>query len=192
MLAKTYKEVDRQLNLWKETERHSNELIQSLTSPLEQLHACEKACFTRSPLDDFEGLKEKLQYKLLKQTEYIMTKLQENLNTFKTVSKKMSTLWSSSLEVYTLHSSFLPMSVVCEGTPTRPSIADLLEWLSDLERIHNELYEDKVDILGRITYMAPLANVHKAVREWCSTHDRHAHKIRDIMEQVGVFLANRT
>ena len=78
-LAKSFKEVDRQLNLWKETERHSSELIQSLTSPLEQLHACEKSCFTRSTLGDFEGLKEKLQYKLLKQTESIMTKLQEDL-----------------------------------------------------------------------------------------------------------------
>ena len=32
------------------------------------------------------------------------------------------------------------MSVVCEGTPTQPSIADLLEWLADLERIHSEVY----------------------------------------------------
>ena len=36
------------------------------------------------------------------------------------------------------------MSVVCEGSPTQPSIADLLEWLSDLERIHNELYPKKL------------------------------------------------
>lgn len=35
---------------------------------------------------------------------------------------------------------FLPMSVVCKGTSTQPSIADLLEWLSDLQRIHSELY----------------------------------------------------
>ena len=34
----------------------------------------------------------------------------------------------------------LPMTLVCEGTSTRPSIADLLEWLSDLERIYSELY----------------------------------------------------
>ncbi|KAJ7372223.1 hypothetical protein OS493_019667 [Desmophyllum pertusum] len=121
-----------------------------------------------------------------------MTKLQEDMNTFKSVSKKMSTLWASSLEVYTLHSSFLPMTVVCEGTSTQPSIAELLEWLSDLEIIHSELYEDKVDILGRITYKTPLANVHKAVREWGSTQDRHAHKIRDIMEQVAVFLASKS
>ena len=32
------------------------------------------------------------------------------------------------------------MTMVCEGTSTQPSIADLLEWLSDLERIHCELY----------------------------------------------------
>ena len=78
-LAKSYKEVERQLNLWKETERHSSELIHSLTSPLEQLHSCERTCFERSPLGNFDGLKEKLQYKLLKQTECIMEKLQEHL-----------------------------------------------------------------------------------------------------------------
>lgn len=104
----------------------------------------------------------------------------------------MSTHWSSSLQVYTLHSGSLPMTLVCEGTSTRPSIADLLEWLSDLERIHSELYEEKVDILGRITYIAPMAIVCKAVRDWVSSQHRHAHKIRDIMEQVAVFLANRT
>lgn len=78
-LAKSYEEVNRLLNLWNETERVSSELIQSLTSQLEQLHSCEKACFKRPPLGDFEGLKEKLQYKLLKQTEIIMTKLQDDM-----------------------------------------------------------------------------------------------------------------
>jgi len=78
-LAKSYEEIGRLLNLWNETDRHSNELIQSLASPMEQLHSCEKACFKRPPLGDFEGLKEKLQYKLLKQTEIIMAKLQDDM-----------------------------------------------------------------------------------------------------------------
>ena len=78
-LSKSYEDIDKLLNLWNETDRHSNELIQSLTSPLEQLHSCEKACFKRSPLGDFEGLKEKLKYKLLKQTEIIMAKLQDDM-----------------------------------------------------------------------------------------------------------------
>lgn len=191
-LSKSYEDIERLLNLWTETDRHSNELIQSLTSPLEQLHSCEKACFKRSPLVDFDGLKEKLQHKLLKQTEIIMAKLQDDMNTFKIISKKMSTHWSSSLQVYTLYSGSLPMTMVCEGTPTQPSIADLLEWLNDLERIHRELYEGKIEILGRITYITPMENVYTAMKEWASTQNRHAHKIRDIMEQVAVFLANRT
>ena len=78
-LSKSYEDIERLLNLWNETDRHSNELIQSLTSPLEQLHSCEKACFKRSPLVDFDGLKEKLQHKLLKQTEIIMAKLQDDM-----------------------------------------------------------------------------------------------------------------
>ena len=78
-LAKSYEEIGRLLHLWNETDRHSNELIQSLTSPLEQLHSCEKACFKRPPLGDFEGLKEKLQCKLLKQTETIMAKVQDDM-----------------------------------------------------------------------------------------------------------------
>lgn len=190
-LAKSYREVEQLLNLWKETDCHSIGLIQSLKSPLEQLHSCEKANFSSSPLGDFENLRQKLQYKLLKQTECVMTKLQQNLDSFQSVAKKMLTLWSSSFQVYTLHSSFLPMSVVCKGTSTQPSIADLLEWLSDLQRIHRELYEEKADIFGRITYSAPMEDVGKAIREWSSTQDRHAYKIRDIMEQVAVFLSNR-
>ena len=78
-IAKTYKEVERQLNLWKETDRHSTEQIQSLRSPLEQLHSCEKDNFSDSPLSNYEGLKQKLQFKLLKQTECIMAKLQQDL-----------------------------------------------------------------------------------------------------------------
>lgn len=78
-IAKTYKEVERQLNLWKETDRHSTEQIKSLRSPLEQLHSCEKANFNDSPLNNYERLKQKLQFKLLKQTECIMAKLQQDL-----------------------------------------------------------------------------------------------------------------
>lgn len=60
-----------------------------------------------------------------------------------------------------------------------------------MNRIHYELYQDKVDILGRITYTAPMTNVYKAIREWTSIQDRNAYKIRDIMEPVAVFLASR-
>lgn len=78
-IVKSYREVERQLKLWNETDRHSTEQIQLLRSPLEQLDSCEKANFMSSPLGDFDGLKQKLQYKLLKQTECIMKKLQEDL-----------------------------------------------------------------------------------------------------------------
>lgn len=37
--------------------------------------------------------------------------------------------------------------------------------------------------------MAPTANVHKAVREWCSTQDRHAHKIRGKKKKLTIFIA---
>lgn len=53
-------------------------------------------------------------------------------------------------------------------------------------------YEEKTDILSKITYTTAMVDVHKAVADWTSTQGRHAHKIRDIMEQVAVFLANRT
>ena len=78
-LSKSYKEVERQLILWKDTDRHSLGLIQSLWSPLEQLHACEGNSFMKSPLCEFEGLKMRLQHKLLKQVECIMKGLQEDL-----------------------------------------------------------------------------------------------------------------
>lgn len=190
-IAKSYNEVDRQLNLWKETNLRSTELIHTLRSPLDQLHSCAKVNFKGSPLGDFVDLKQKLEYKLLKQTESILAKLHVDLETFQRIAKKMSILWSSCLDVYTSLSSSLPISVVCEGTPTQPSISDLLEWLNDLERIHWELYEEKADIFSRLTYTASMVNIDNAIKDWGSMKNRHAHEIRDIMEQVAVFLESR-
>lgn len=78
-LEKSYREVEKQLNLWKDTQRHCTELIQSLTSPMEQLRSCAKTSFERSPLCDFEGLREKLQHKLLKRIESVMEKIQGDM-----------------------------------------------------------------------------------------------------------------
>lgn len=58
--------------------------------------------------------------------------------------------------------------------------------------MHFSRYEEKTDILSKITYTTTMVDVHKAVGDWTSTQGRHANKIRDIMEQVAVFLANRT
>ncbi|XP_074627293.1 AFG2-interacting ribosome maturation factor-like isoform X2 [Acropora palmata] len=190
-IAKSYNELERQLNLWRETDCHSGELIQSLRSPLDQLHTCERVNFENSSLADFKDLKRKLEYKLLKQTECILAKLHLDLETFQSVAKKISALWSSCFEVYSSSASSLSMSVVCEGTPTQPPISDLLEWLSDLDRMHLELYEEKAAIYSRLTYTASMAKIDKAIKDWRSTKNWHANEIRDIMEQVAVFLASR-
>ena len=55
-------------------------------------------------------------------------------------SLKVHNLKKLRIDRFFRFSGALPMSVVCDGSPTQPSIADLLEWLNDLERIHNELY----------------------------------------------------
>ena len=47
--------------------------------PLDQLHTCERVNFENSSLADFKDLKQKLEYKLLKQTECILAKLHLDL-----------------------------------------------------------------------------------------------------------------
>ena len=79
-IEKSYNELERQLiNLWGETDCHSDELIQSLRSLLDQLHTCERVNFENSSLANFKDLKQKLEYKLLKQTECILAKLHHHL-----------------------------------------------------------------------------------------------------------------
>jgi len=78
-IAKSYNELEWQLNLWRETDCLSDELIQSLRGPLDQLHTCERVNFENSSLADFKDLKQKLEYKLLKQTECILAKLHLDL-----------------------------------------------------------------------------------------------------------------
>ena len=64
---------------WRETDCHSDKLIQSLRGLLDQLHICERVNFENSSLVDFKDLKLKLEYKLLKQTECILAKLHLDL-----------------------------------------------------------------------------------------------------------------
>ena len=73
------------------------------------------------------------------QTHLFFPQNQKQLLSFFFYSRFMSHLPTINIDCYCLV-GFLPMSVVCKGTSTRPSIADLLEWLSDLQRIHSELY----------------------------------------------------
>ena len=44
--------------------------------------------------------------------------------------------------------------------------------------MHLSRYEEKTDILSKITYTTTMVDVHKAVGDWTSTQGRHAHKIR--------------
>ncbi|KAK2566088.1 hypothetical protein P5673_010426 [Acropora cervicornis] len=67
-IAKSYNELE-------ETDCLSDELIQSLRGPLDQLHTCERVNFENSSLADFKDLKQKLEYKLLKQTEFFVAVL---------------------------------------------------------------------------------------------------------------------
>lgn len=43
---------------------------------------------------------------------------------------------------------------------------------------HLSRYEEKNDMLSKITYTTTMVDVHKAVGDWTSTQGRHAHKIR--------------
>ena len=51
------------------------------------------------------------------------------------------------------------MSVVCEGTGTQPSIADLLEGLCDLNRIHSGLYPFNVLLWHHVFFLVAQSNL---------------------------------
>ncbi|KAK3734007.1 hypothetical protein QZH41_009853, partial [Actinostola sp. cb2023] len=145
---------------------------------LEQLTACEKVSFTKEPLAEFEDLEEKLKYKIVKAIESLMVKLHNEMSILRDVSKRISEYRRSSFQVYSQHAMqgrTLSLEETSQGSPTCPSIAELLEWLTDIDRAYSELHEEKLEILEHISYEDPLAS-QEVLRGWKSVIVKKKHQ----------------
>ncbi|EPY79820.1 hypothetical protein CB1_000884048 [Camelus ferus] len=134
-LRKCFPVVEEQQGLWQSTLRDCPPLLTSLSNLAEQLQAAQNLRFEDVPsLRAFPDLKERLKRKQLAAGDIVLDKLWERLDALLKVRDVVSSHVERVLQIYEQHADALGVDAVLQASATSPSVAEMLEWLQDIER----------------------------------------------------------
>ncbi|XP_039707015.1 AFG2-interacting ribosome maturation factor isoform X1 [Pteropus medius] len=155
-LKKCFPVVEEQQGSWQSTLRDCQPLLTSLSNLAEQLQAAQNLRFEDVPsLRSFPDLKERLRRKQLEAGDIVLDKLEENLAALLKVRDTVSSHVEQVLQIYEQHADMISIDAVLQASVVSPSVADMLEWLQDIERHYrsSKVPEEKVppvlDPVGR-------------------------------------------
>ncbi|XP_045376276.1 AFG2-interacting ribosome maturation factor isoform X2 [Camelus bactrianus] len=156
-LRKCFPVVEEQQGLWQSTLRDCPPLLTSLSNLAEQLQAAQNLRFEDVPsLRAFPDLKERLKRKQLAAGDIVLDKLWERLDALLKVRDVVSSHVERVLQIYEQHADALGVDAVLQASATSPSVAEMLEWLQDIERHYrnSKVPEEEVppvlDRVGRL------------------------------------------
>ncbi|XP_033623118.1 uncharacterized protein C1orf109 homolog isoform X2 [Fukomys damarensis] len=134
-LKKCFPVVEEQQGLWQSTLQDCQPLLSSLSNLAEQLQAAGNLRFEDVPaLRDFPDLQERLRRKQLEAGDTVLDKLEEKLDTLLSVRDTVSSHVERVFQTYEQHAGAVGIDAVLRPSVVSPSVADMLEWLQDIER----------------------------------------------------------
>ncbi|XP_062890036.1 AFG2-interacting ribosome maturation factor [Mobula hypostoma] len=190
-LEKCFQVIEKQQSLWDSTLVECTPLLSSLSNLAEQLQACNKVDFRNTPFREFPDLKHRLKYKLTQAVEINLEKLGEKMNVLQRVCDTTSNHVSTCFQMYELHADTIGLAAVLERSSLDPSVADMLEWLQDIERFYkNQLLAKKI-LLQNINY-DKLPNIQALPQSWNKTEEQMDQDlVRDTLLKVAFFMESR-
>ncbi|KAI5139397.1 ribosome biogenesis protein C1orf109 homolog isoform X2 [Manis pentadactyla] len=188
-LKKCFPVVEEQQGLWLSTLRDCQPLLASLGNLAEQLQAAHNLRFEDVPsLRAFPDLKERLRRKQLEAGDTVLDKLGERLNTLLKVRDTVSSHVERVLQIYEQHADTVGIDAVLQASVVSPSVADMLEWLQDMERHYRNSYLKRKYLLSSIQW-GDLANIQALPKAWDQLpEDEHQELVQDILLNVSFFL----
>ncbi|XP_036035757.1 uncharacterized protein C1orf109 homolog [Onychomys torridus] len=189
VLRKCFPVVEQQQNLWQSTLRDCSPLLSSLSNLAEQLQAVQSLRFEDVPaLRPFPDLEERLRRKQLEAGDIVLDKLAERLATLLKVRDTISGHVEQVFQTYEQHSAALDMDAVLRPSVVSPSVADMLEWLQDIDRHYRSSYLKRKYLLSSI-HWGDLANVQALPKAWDQiSEDECQTLVPDILVSVSFFL----
>ncbi|XP_037005427.2 ribosome biogenesis protein C1orf109 homolog isoform X3 [Artibeus jamaicensis] len=134
-LKKCFPVVEEQQGLWRGALMDCQPLLASLSNLAEQLQAAQGVRFEEVPsLRAFPDLKERLRRKQLEAGDTVLDKLGEKLAVLLKVRDTVSSHVEQVLQVYEKHADAISIEAVLQASVVSPSVAEMLEWLQDIER----------------------------------------------------------
>lgn len=188
-LRKCFPVVEEQQGLWQSALRECPPLLASLSNLAEQLQAAQNLRFEDVPsLRAFPDLKERLRRKQLAAGDTILDKLGERLATLLKVRDVVSSHVERVLQIYEQHADTIGLDAVLQASAASPSVAEMLEWLQDIERHYRNSYLKRKYLLSSIQW-EDLGNIQALPRAWDRiSEDEHPDLVRDVLLNVSFFL----
>ncbi|XP_008585473.1 PREDICTED: uncharacterized protein C1orf109 homolog isoform X2 [Galeopterus variegatus] len=188
-LRKCFPVVEEQQGLWQSTLRACQPLLASLSNLAEQLQAAQNLRFEDVPsLRAFPDLQERLRRKQLAAGDTVLDKLGERLATLLKVRDTVSSHVEQVFQIYEQHAAMAGIDAVLEPSVLSPSVADMLEWLQDIERHYRNSYLKRKYLLSSI-HWGDLANIQALPKAWNHiSEDEHQDIVQDILLNVSFFL----
>ncbi|XP_037354158.1 ribosome biogenesis protein C1orf109 homolog [Talpa occidentalis] len=188
-LRKCFPAVEEQQGLWQSTLKDCPPLLLSLSNLAEQLQAAQNLrCEDVPALRDFPDLKERLTRKQLSAGDSVLDKLGEKLAVLLKVRDTVSSHVERVLQVYQQHADSIDIDDILKASSTSPSVADMLEWLRDIERHYRDSYLKRKHLLSSIQW-GDLANIQALPRAWDRiSEDGNEDLVHDILLNVTFFL----
>lgn len=189
VLRKCFPVVEQQQGLWQSTLQDCSPLLSSLSNLAEQLQAAQNVRFEDVPaLRPFPDLQERLRRKQLEAGDIALDKLADRLATLLRVRDTVSSHVERVFQTYEQHSAALDMDAVLRPSVVSPSVADMLEWLQDIDRHYRSSYLKRKCLLSSI-HWGDLASIQALPKAWDQiSEDECQSFVPDILVSVSFFL----
>ncbi|XP_006777334.1 PREDICTED: uncharacterized protein C1orf109 homolog isoform X1 [Myotis davidii] len=188
-LKKCFPVVEEQQRLWRSSLSDCPPLLASLCNLAEQLRAAQNLRFEDVPaLRAFPGLQERLRRKQLEAGDAVLDQLGERLAALLKVRDTVSSHVGQVLQIYEQHADAIGIDAVLQASAVSPSVADMLEWLQDIERHYQSSYLKRKYLLSSIEW-GDLAGIQALPTAWDRiSEDEHQDLVPDILLNVSFSL----
>uniref|UniRef100_A0A8C8R8P1 Chromosome 1 open reading frame 109 n=1 Tax=Pelusios castaneus TaxID=367368 RepID=A0A8C8R8P1_9SAUR len=164
-LQKSFQAIHQQQGVWQQALTDCKPLLSSLSNLAEQMQACQKVTFAHTPLRDFPDLEEQLKYKQRCAAEGLLEELGGKVADLQKVRDAVSGYVGTVFQLYEQHADVLGFEASVQRTAPHPSLADMLEWLHDIERYYRHEYLESKLLLLQIRY-ENLPDMQTLPRSW--------------------------
>ncbi|XP_053310502.1 ribosome biogenesis protein C1orf109 homolog isoform X2 [Spea bombifrons] len=173
-LRKCFDTVEQHHEEWKLTLLECDPLVANLSNLAEQMEACQKVIFKNSPLSAFADLQGRLHYKLKSAMEVTLEKLNDYMCILQRVRDSVSHQVGAVLYVYEVNAGKIGLEASLVRSAVSPSIADMLEWLQDIEKHYRNQYLQR-RLLLQVRY-DHLSEIRNLPQSWSKVEEKSASK----------------
>lgn len=188
-IRKAFQCIENSQKSWRAVLEECGPLMVSLGNLAEQFIALSKVDLSKTPLQVFPDLEQKLRFKLHHATDTVMNKLNEKLSCLQSLRDSVSSHVTSVFQIQEQLS--LDLTVLTERSASAPSVADMMQWLQDADRHYRQQFVKRKTLLLTLR-PDEFSQLESAPERWKSLDSpKEEDRISDMLCKVSFFMESQ-